>query len=356
MINNSIEDKQEIYLQSTPQYITIGTHFKCNADCVFCLGGDYPEFNIDIYKNFFEKKLGDVLRNAQHVGFCGMGEILLMPGIASFLDHINSTLEHQIKNFTTNGSPLKDDVCNKLGEGKYAVMVSLHASNAELHKLLTNTDKYDSIIDSIRKLVEIKKKKNPILHINLVFLVSNMNVEDLPEFVKVGKQLDVDRITCNYLTIFSEDHIDMSCYFHKEKTREIFEESQELAEKLEITLNLPPKFGNADDNANRCNDPWEFFYVETQGSVVPCCYAGDHIGYLNKKSFEEIWNGEGYLNLRKGFIDGNPYKWCKYCTKYKLLNVDKIQSHITARPEIREKIIGYLKCNEDKYGKIPEIY
>ena len=64
----------KIKLISTPQYVTIGAHYSCNAKCVFCLGGDFPSFDLKIYKELFEKKLGEVLKRADHIGFCGFGE------------------------------------------------------------------------------------------------------------------------------------------------------------------------------------------------------------------------------------------------------------------------------------------
>jgi len=42
-------DNGKRILKSTPQYVTIGAHFRCNARCIFCLGGDYPDFSLDVF-------------------------------------------------------------------------------------------------------------------------------------------------------------------------------------------------------------------------------------------------------------------------------------------------------------------
>jgi len=300
-------------------------------------------FSLAMYKEFFEKKLHNVLQKAVHVGFCGFGEMLLMPEILDFLDYINEKLPLQIKNFTTNGVSLNKDICDKFKEGKYAVLISLHAANRELHQHLTKLKNFDSIIENIKRLVNIKRKRNPVLHINLIFLLTTLNIDNLPDFVKLGHELGVDRVTCNYLNIFSPEHIRMSCFFEKKKTNAIFDRAGEIADKLGVILLLPPRFSNRDEKIS-CQDPWEFFYVENQGSVLPCCFAGEHIGYLNKQGFEEIWNGSGYTRLRQGLINGH-HTWCKDCYKYAPSNVNKFSSHVSFRPDVQKKILYEYKNN-----------
>jgi MoaA/NifB/PqqE/SkfB family radical SAM enzyme len=341
----------KVRLKSTPQYVTIGAHYRCNAKCVFCLGGNYPEFDAGIYKTFFEKKLLPVLKNAEHVGFCGFGETLLMPGGTAFLDYINETLPDNIKNFTTNGIALKPPVCERLAEGRYAVIVSLHASNKKLHQEMTGTKAFDTILERIRHLVRLRDTKNNALHINLVFLLTSRNIDDLPSFVQLGADLGVDRVTCNYLTIYDPAHLPLSCFFQKEKTNRIFDAAQKAADARGIPLILPLRFGKhaVVGGAHRCYDPWNFFYVETQSSVNPCCLAGEHIGYLKKNSFDEIWNGAGYTKLRTGMISGRVHNWCKYCYKNDPNNINDIRSHITFRPGVRESILAYVRRHADEF-------
>jgi len=357
--NTNLNDKEfkerKIILQSFPKYITLGTHYGCNAKCVFCLGGNYPKFSLKIYKEFFEKKLYEVLRNAEHIGFCGYGEVLLMPDILDFLDYINKTLKDNKKVFTTNGIPINKEIIKRFGYGKYDILISLHASNKELHKYLTGTDSFELIVSNIKRLKKLKILQ-PENNINIIFLLTKMNIDCLPEFVKFSKDIGADRVTVNYITIFDEKHIEMSPYFLKSKTIEIFEKAEEVAKELEFDIILPPKFGNKDDtNDIHCRDPWEFFYVEVQGSVNPCCFAGNHIGYLNRTDFKTIWNSEGYVRLRKGLIENAPYTWCKYCYKYKPSNVNDIRSHITFRPETQRRILNYIKSNPEKFGVLKEL-
>lgn len=352
-LNNSVRDleifQKKIRLESTPSYITIGAHYNCNASCVFCLGGDYPSFTLEKYKNFFEPKLKHVLEKAVNIGFCGFGEILLHPEIDGILDYLNATLPDQSKAFTTNGIMLNETICQKLTDGRYDVMISLHASNGTLHEKLTRTKKFDDILKNIKRLVELKKQKQSKLSINMVFVVTQDNIDDLISFIKLSKELATDCVSANYITMFETSHVDMSVFWMKEKTNAILSEAEKY--KDGFSVNLPLKFQTYQKSDNvACRDPWEFFYTEVQGSVNPCCLAGNHIGNLNDSSFEDIWNSGGYFMLREGIVTGNIHTWCKNCLKYDKNNVNKLLSHITFRPETQQKLLKYIFENNKKYN------
>jgi len=352
-LNNSVRDleisQKKIRLESTPSYITIGAHYNCNASCVFCLGGDYPSFTLEKYKNFFEPKLKHVLEKAVNIGFCGFGEILLHPEIGAILDYLNATLPDQSKAFTTNGIMLNETICQKLTDGKYDVMISLHASNGTLHEKLTRTKKFDDILKNVKRLVELKKQKQSKLSINMVFVVTQDNIEDLISFIKLSKELSTDCVSANYITMFETPHVDMSVFWIKEKANAILSEAEKYKDGFSVNLPLKFQIYQKSDNV-ACRDPWEFFYTEVQGSVNPCCLAGNHIGNLNDSSFEDIWNSGGYFMLREGIVTGNIHTWCKNCLKYDKNNVNKLLSHITFRPETQQKLLKYIFENNKKYN------
>ena len=56
----------------------------------------------------------------------------------------------------------------------------------------------------------------------------------------------------------------------------------------------------------RCYAPWGYIIVDVNGDVHPCCFYYKVLGNLYKNSLEEIWNGEGYITLRKAW-NGEGY-------------------------------------------------
>ncbi|MBN1914205.1 MAG: SPASM domain-containing protein [Candidatus Omnitrophica bacterium] len=342
LLNDFEYSTGKISLDSTPEGIGIGAHYHCNAKCVFCLGGKPALFTLKRYKEFFEPRLDSFISRARYVSFCGYGELLLMPGIETFLDYINVKIPNTLKIFTTNGLPLRKDIAGILIKTRSTVEISLHAENNHLHRMLTGMDAFEQIVSQIKELVRLRKSKNSP-GISLIFILTTLNIENLPEFVRFAADLGVDEVFCNYMTIFSLAHLKLSCFFKQGITNTSFARAQEIARKRNIILKLPPKFGkNAHNAGQRCSDPWKLFYVENEGSVNPCCHAGTHFGYLDIADSMTMWNGTNYRQLRSALIEGPPHHWCRYCYKYRSENVNDIRSHITFRPGIREKVLrGY---------------
>jgi len=350
-LDNAQLNKEEyisnkIILNSYPQEIGIGTHFTCNAKCKFCQGGDFPDFNLQVYKNFIEPKLRHVFSNTKNINFCGYGELLLIPQVEKFLDYLNQTLPQHKKIITTNGIPLKENIANFLIDNNYAIQVSLHASTPDLHKDITLTESFDKIIQNIENI--INKRNEEKTAVCLKSTLSTLNIEDLPNLVSLAIKLGVDELDCNYLVIYNNAHFKLSCFFQPELTNEIFDRAEEITAKSNLKLNLPPRFNKKDYDGNGgnggCLEPWKYFYVETQGSVTPCCFAAEHVGYLNKDDFNNVWNGKGYQILRRNLINmrhGNfeSKSWCRYCYKNDPKNVNEISSHISFRPGVRETIL-----------------
>lgn len=344
---NDIEySSGQVELQSSPLNIIFCTSYKCNMRCIFCLErGNDPDFSFDIYRNLFEKKLGDIIAKATHAFYVGWGEILLLPGIEDFLDYLNKNIPEVTKTFTTNGVPLNQNLILKMIESKYALQISLHTSNALRHRLLTQTDYFEDIKRRIEYLIYLKDERNlSNLWLNLIFLITTLNIENLPDFIDFAWQLKANSVTCNYLTIFKPEHIQMSCFFLQETTNRMFDEAEKRAKKYGMELFLPPRFGTGESisKIEPCRYPWDHLYIDTSGNILTCCYAGEPIGNLNNSDFASIWNGEEYVQLRSSLIQRKPHKRCKNCFKFSPSNVDDMRSHITFRSGTQEDIFKVL--------------
>jgi radical SAM protein with 4Fe4S-binding SPASM domain len=202
---------------------------------------------------------------------------------------------------------------------------------------------FDQIVAGIKRLASTRKNKERP-GIALIFLINTLNIENLPAFIEFAASLEVDEVICNYLTVFHHSHLKFSCFFKQDIAVENFKRAEELSFKLGIPVRLPPRFGakGGRDKTHYCSEPWKYFYVENEGSVLPCCFAGKHIGYLNNADFDNIWNGSYYKDLRDSLSKGGDSDGCRYCYKYCIENVNDIRSHINFRPGLREKILkGY---------------
>lgn len=346
VLNDFETARSVIKLSSSPKNIGIGAHFFCNAKCIFCLGGNYPQFSIERYKIFFEEKLKDVLSKAENVDFHGYGELLLMPEINSFIKRINKTLPNQTKTFFTNGINLKN---KNFEDGKFNIIISLHSSDKKMHRQMTGTDGFEDIIENIRIL---RQQKN--IKITLYFVITKINIDDMCNFVRLADKLKIDAVTFKYLTVFEPKDFDLTVFTDKKKTNDNIDKAAELAKKLGIYINLPQKFFNIKTEPKVCRCPWNYIYVENQGTVNACVFAGRHIGDLNNMSFDQLWNSKEYKKIREELVTGRPNQICAKCIEYNSGNIDKISSHITFRPDTHKKMMEYAKKNMKKFNLTPK--
>lgn len=346
ILNDNEYSNHRVKLQSTPLNIIFNANCKCNMGCIFCLDRcDDPDFSVGVYKNFSADKLQGIIKRATHLFYTGWGEVLLLPRIEDFIDYLNNSVPDAIKTFTTNGVPLNQNLVSKLIDGNYAFQISLHTSDPLIHRLLTQSDYFEQIVMQIKYLTSLKKdKKLTNIYLSLIFIATNLNIENLPNFIDFATELGVYNVTCSYLTIFKTEHIKMSCFFLQETTNRMFDEAKKRAEKYGLELFLPPRFGTGESLSKvvPCRYPWDHFFVDVLGNIFPCCYAGEPIGNLNKNDFFSIWNGKEYRELRSSIIEGRLHRRCQNCFKFFPSNVDDIRAHITLRSGTQAEIFKIL--------------
>ena len=63
-----------------------------------------------------------------------------------------------------------------------------------------------------------------------------------------------------------------------------------------------------------CYFLWNAAYVQLEGGVRPCCMPGPpEVGTLEAESFQEIWNGPAYRELRQRLVARDPVPVCRGC-------------------------------------------
>jgi len=358
-LNDEDFAERRLVLDSTPRYVTIGAHMACNADCVFCQKDTLPHFSLKIYREILERKMASFLTSAEKVSFVGFGELLLMPEIKDFLSHLNMTLPDTWKIITTNGTTLTPRVAALLLEGIYSIQVSLHASNPPLHSRLTGLGSFKDILANIENLSRqrVSRARFGNLHLSLVSVLTAENIGDMPELVKLAARLGVQELRFEYMTIFRPEHLAMSCYFQQVRTNEAIGRARMEFERLnapDFFVKFPPLFaaGKGQCSPGRaalspfCDDPWRHIYVEGQGTVLPCCFWGSHVGNILKQDISSVWNGDTYRKLRRAMAAQTPLPDCSHCVKRAGFAVDDLLCHITTRPENRHAVIRELETRK----------
>lgn len=345
MDNSSLNDveynKRKTVLKSYPKTVFIQAAGPCNSSCAFCSRGkDYEIFNLEAHRRRFEKNLYPVIDNAQTLAFTGSGEFLRLPESSGILDFFDSRFPLIEKFFSTNGSSLTPLVCDKVSGSKsrYTIHVSLHASYAGLHNVMTRMDNFTKIIEQVKYLLEAKRNK-PDLSVNLIFVATTLNIDNLEDFVRLAADLRVDRVICYYNYIYIPSQKYLSCFFKQELTNSMLDGAEELADKLNINISLPARFGQKEyPKPIICREPFSQVMFDSAGKVLPCDASEDCNEILrDEKDFMDIWNSPYYQDLRKSLISGDS-SCLKHCLRANPASVNDFKSHVIHRGRQAEDI------------------
>lgn len=350
--NSQLNDEEyqgrKIILKSSPKEFILKVNIAFNSNCIFCLGKhNYTLFNLKDFRERFEERLFFHIAHSERIILAGLGELLLLPGAKDILDYFDDNFPHVKKELSTYDSTLTPEISDRIikSESKYTINVFLSASNSRLHKLITYKDNFYKIIRQLKYILRLRKDTSKH-KVNLVFTVSTLNIKDFPNFVKLASTLGVNKVICDYGYIYTPTQKHLSCFFKQKLTNQVFMQVEEIADKLGLSLTLPPKFGL--DNYSRqniCRMPWSRIMLNHEGYIPPCeelesCYETFR---NSNKWFFDIWNGRYYQSLRKSFVEGTAPCF-KYCFRANAQATNDFHSHVIRR--------GSEKEDEDIYRNI----
>ena len=139
----------------------------------------------------------------------------------------------------------------------------------------------------------------------------------LPRLVEKAADVGVSRVNVFNLVVWDESYAEESLIHHREKAREAFALARKAGERTGVTVDLPvvPGGGRESVAAPRsCFDPWGYAYIRQDGTVQACCFSDElAMGDLKEEPFEDIWNGDRYLDLRARVNSDAPPEPCLRC-------------------------------------------
>lgn len=349
MLNDQEYKNKNIILSSSPKMFFLQLAGPCNSNCVFCSRGhDYQHFNLLEFKDRIESKIAPYLALAEQFVLTGSGEFLRLKEWREILNYFEKKYPYIEKMFSTNGSSLRPEVVDLITSHKsrYSIHVSLHASNTSMHKIVTRMDNFGLIVDQIKYLLERRKQNNNVV-IDLFFVATTLNIEDLPNFVHLAKELGVDSIIVNYNYIYVPAQKYLSCYFKPDLTNRIFDESAGLARDLDMRMCLPPKFNvNEYPALGICREPWSQIMFNEHGHVLPCDVSHDcNLRLEDTGSFNEIWNSEYYIKMRKDLVETGYTQCYDHCHRANPSRINLFSSHVIHRGKERRKIDEFWEDN-----------
>jgi MoaA/NifB/PqqE/SkfB family radical SAM enzyme len=336
--NHEEYGQRKIVLTSTPQNVFVQINAVCNANCVFCSKGyDYPLFRLDDWLGKYGDQITPVLANARQAVLTGSGEFLGLPDAPRILDYFNGEFPHVEKYLATNGSYLTPKIVERIcsGESRYVLQLSLHGSDQETHRAMMRYRAHERVQDNIRTLMEARGK-NGNVQVLFMFILTTLNIDDLPNFVRYARVMGADKVVCGYFYIYEANQKYLSLYFKQELANKRIAEARKVADELGIAFQAPPKFGLAPEVYKKpdcCQEPWYQIMLSVEGHILPCDVYGrfPRGENLNEKTFQEIWNGPAYREIRKALAKNQGC--ITHCPRHNPKSVNDWHSHVIHRPK-----------------------
>ena len=311
----------------------------CNSLCASCpLTYDHflpfePKHHMS-WETF--RQVVDQVPHIERAVLHGIGEPLLNKELPKFVAHLKERGAQVL--FNTNGILLDQRRGDALVEaGLDELRISLDAVTPELYAQLRGVDRLPAVIDNLKAFVSRHGASQP--KVSLWFVGMQANLEQIPDFVRLGSEIGVPEVYLQRLVFFGDGQSigedatmvpDQTLFSALERQQmELIAESEQLATQLGITFHASgaatPRESilvKGEHPWQGCLRPWVLMYLTVNGTALPCCiapfaetnYRSIILGNVLENSLAEVWNGERYQELRGAVLSEAPEAWpCRFC-------------------------------------------
>ncbi|MDH5769167.1 MAG: glycosyltransferase, partial [Nitrospirota bacterium] len=331
--NETLADEEQrrhcLVTKAMPMSMVMNMDTQCNLRCIMCIRRKYPEGTLNALRYDFEifRIVADeVFPYLRWVQLSTAGEPLMANNLREQLRIIK---KYSVKvDLITNGTLLGDDLINEILPVTGYLNVSIDGATKGTYESIKVGAKFEQVIENVKRFNYFRRKlyqgRGPLLR--LLYVLMRRNIEELPQFIKLAKELEADSVNMTHVIIHQEEMKKESLVYHKELANYYMIAARKKADELNIHLNLPPLFSTVDEVGEKgaknnprsklktCPFLWKQAIIEWNGDVVPCCVPGHPaMGNVKKKPFRKIWNNEIYQQMRRRLMTDNPFECCKHC-------------------------------------------
>lgn len=311
-----------------PIHLQVEPTNACNMNCKMCVRSKYSGSIFYLSFNIF-KKLMDIIKPVK-VNLTGNGESTLNKDIISM---INLCRERGIYVYLNTNLLISKQMMEKLVESNISLIkISLDASTSKTYQKIRQNPFFKKILKNFKylnKLRNIYTHSRTYIRINTVLMPENK--DELCGILKMGKENKADVVVVKPLCFYGNVNEDKKYYKNFYSKYNIFKNAINYGDNIGMKNNIKEFYkevksiSNGYYNKGKCLMPWISSYICSNGDVLPCCYLFNDslnlpegknpvMGNINKQTWQEIWNGDKYQQLRKLIKMGErPYPACRTC-------------------------------------------
>ncbi len=315
LLLNSVERRLNISRpRSYPLSLDVVLTRACNLKCTFCISSTVEGERWLSYK-LYQRVAHELFPYAREVLFCSGGEPLLYPKVREALQLAD---RHRLLTvMVSNGMLLDKEKCEWIvaDQSLKQYFVSFDGATKESLEGIRRGAKFDKIIDNVARLSRHKNDAGAKFpEIGLRYSVMRQNAEELPGICGLCKSMGVTRVEVSYVVFANEMAAEDSLFFHQDLAEDVFKETAAKAAEHGISVSLPP-LPRDDPGQHKCEAPWRFAQIDTDGSIRFCYKAWIQTVGNFSDGFKDVWQGDDFCRLRKTLHTDSPhFPYCAFCS------------------------------------------
>jgi MoaA/NifB/PqqE/SkfB family radical SAM enzyme len=320
-------------VEELPRTLYLETTNRCDSKCQTCVRTFQtlePPRDLTLAEL---RRIVDQFPVLERVVLHGVGEPLLnrelVPMIA-YLKAKGATVLFNSDAITLTAERASQLVASGLDEYR----VSMDAATRQTYRRIRGVDRFDRVIQNVAELTRIERERDALTpRVSLWFVAMRANLEELPDFVRLGAGLGVAEVYVQRLVFNGLGLAVAAQSLHRQlqaREQQLIEAAEGLARESGLGFRAsgmatPLESLSGADGATRpwagCQRPWTLAYVTANGNALPCCfspwtardYAGVILGNTHREAMREIWNGERYRAFRTTFESDVAPDPCRGC-------------------------------------------
>jgi MoaA/NifB/PqqE/SkfB family radical SAM enzyme len=358
---------REVFTTTRPQslgtLLACDTSAECNLRCLPCV---LDKRLRNEYRNPAKglEKVGEL--TAGLVPFASKiqpyltGEPFFREDVWQVLEQANDIAEERVLEVevSTNALMLKGRLLDRvLRSCITSLLVTVNAGTEKTYKRICGGN-FSLLKENLISLREspLRKKR---LTVSLSFVLMRENMEELPDFVRLAKEVGADAMqiwSLNNVAGGMAEKIGVGGFvflyrqqmpkYYPVLAGKMLEQSLTLAAELGVRVGATPSYridensvddisypltgaeftvladkfdrmakeeSSDKDRIRKCYFPWNSIYYTTEGNFAPCLHLVYKGGFANiyREGIDGVWNGKIMQELRSSIMDGKIHELCR---------------------------------------------
>ncbi len=368
---------------------------RCQLRCVMCHFA-HPEFQespVTMGRDLLEKVAGEVFPRAHDVVLSSSAEPLLAAELPRALELCR---KYEVPNFhfSTNCLAMTDAIMDTIIDSRMPVLtVSCDAATKATFEKIRKPGKWEPFLRRFDIIADRKRARGSELpHVSVTCVLMRSNIREVPQMIRFFKERGVRDMNFVHMAVIGGLGVEDESLMNEPRLcNETIEEARRVADEVGMNVVLP--FPIADDmrtaepvtdqarsdegggnallapgvdagdlamspevaeylnHKNRefllkvkekehhnrpCYFPWFYIHVNPDGTVFPCgCwFEFTTFGDFKTQTFEQIWTGEKYQELRNQLYGFQLRDVCENCSVANMGRPD-VKASFSHRAKVR---------------------